>query len=90
MVDTTRSSAGSRPGSVEAGPFRLPAGEPLRLRVFVDKSVVEVFANDGRQAVMRRLYPSRPDSTGVRVFAEGGPVRVTQLRAWELVPSNPF
>lgn len=90
VVDTTRSSAGSGPRSVEAGPFRLPAGEPLRLRVFVDKSVVEVFANDGRQAVMRRLYPSRPDSTGVRVFAEGGPVRVTQLRAWELMPSNPF
>ncbi|MEE8450682.1 MAG: GH32 C-terminal domain-containing protein, partial [Thermoguttaceae bacterium] len=53
-VDTNRSSLTEGPKSVEAGPFELKADEPLRLRVFVDKSVVEVFAN-GRQAVMRRI-----------------------------------
>lgn len=89
-IDTTRASADAGPGSIEAGPFALKAGEPLRLRVFVDKSVVEVFANDGRQAVMRRIYPSRADSTGVRAFSEGGPARVVRLDAWELTPSNPF
>jgi sucrose-6-phosphate hydrolase SacC (GH32 family) len=40
--------------------------------VFVDKSVVEVFANDGRQAVMRRIYPSRADSVGVKPFSKKG------------------
>jgi sucrose-6-phosphate hydrolase SacC (GH32 family) len=89
-IDTTRSGADAGPGSIEAGPFTLKEGELLRLRVFVDQSVVEVFANDGRQAVMRRIYPSRTDSTGVRVFAEGGPARVVRLDAWELMPSNPF
>ncbi len=64
--------------------------EPLELRVFVDKSVVEVFANGGRQAVMRRIYPSRADSLGVRLFARGGPARVATLEAWEMMPSNPF
>jgi sucrose-6-phosphate hydrolase SacC (GH32 family) len=74
-VDTTRSSLTEGPKSIEAGPFELKPGEPLLLRVFVDKSVVEVFAN-GRQAVMRRVYPSRADSVGVALFSKGGPVRV--------------
>jgi beta-fructofuranosidase len=62
----------------------------LKLRVFVDRSVVEVFANGGRQAVTRRIYPSRPDSTGVALFSDGGPTIVRRVRAWDLVPSNPY
>ena len=88
-IDTRRSSMTEGPKSVEAGPFELRPGEPLKLRVFVDKSVVEVLAND-RQAVMRRIYPSRKDSVGVSVFANGGPVRVTRFDAWEMMPSNPY
>ena len=89
-VDITKSSASDGPKSVEAGPFELKVNEPLRLRVFVDKSVVEVLANDGRQAVMRRVYPSRADSVGVRLFSNGGLARVATLDAWEMMPSNPF
>ena len=89
-VDTTKSSATEGPKNVEAGPFELKAGELLKLRVFVDKSVVEVFANDGRQAVMRRIYPSRADSVGVKLFSTGGPASVAALEAWEMAPSNPF
>ncbi|MHB8520592.1 MAG: GH32 C-terminal domain-containing protein [Limisphaerales bacterium] len=88
-VDTTRSSLTDGPKSVEAGPFELKLDEPLKLRVFVDKSVVEVFANS-RQAVMRRIYPSRPDSIGVKLFSEGGAGRVASLEAWEMAPSNPY
>ena len=77
------------PKGIEAGPLALKDGEPLRLRVFVDKSVVEVFAN-GRQAVMRRIYPSREDSVGVKLFATGGAVTVTSLAAWDVMPSNPY
>ena len=69
-MDTSKSSLIEGPKSVEAGPFELNAEEPLKLRVFVDKSIVEVFAN-GRQAVMRRIYPSREDSVGVAVFSDG-------------------
>lgn len=89
-IDTTKSSLTEGPKTVEAGPFELRPGEPLQLRVFVDKSVVEVFANGGRQAVMRRVYPSREDSVGVAVFARGGPVRVAKLEAWQITPSNPY
>ena len=88
-VDTNISSLVEGPKTIEAGPFELKADESLKLRVFVDKSVGEVFAN-GRQAVMRRIYPSREDSLGVTLFSNGGPATVTTLEAWDMMPSNPY
>jgi beta-fructofuranosidase len=88
-IDTRRSSLGQGPRSVEAGPLELKPGELLRLRVFVDKSVVEVFAND-RQAVMRRIYPTRKESLGVALFSRGGSAKVARLQAWDMMPANPY
>ena len=51
----------------EEAPFTLAEGETLDLDVFVDKSVVEVYANE-RQAIVRRVYPSKPE-TAVKVYA---------------------
>ncbi|OZJ06022.1 hypothetical protein BZG36_01108 [Bifiguratus adelaidae] len=44
--------------------------EVLRLHIFVDNSIVEVFAND-RFALTTRVYPSQLNSTGISLFAEG-------------------
>ena len=88
-VDTRRSGPEDTPKAVEAAPLELKPGERLKLRVFVDKSVIEVFAN-GRQAIARRIYPSRPDSIGTSLFADGGDARVHTLGAWHLAPSNPY
>ena len=88
-IDTRLSGPEDTPKTVEAGPFELKDGERLKLRVFVDKSVVEVFANS-RQAVMRRIYPSRPDSVGVSLFSKGGTTQVHKLEAWKISPSNPY
>ena len=88
-IDTRASSVTEGAKGIEAGPLELNEGEPLRLRVFVDKSVVEVFAND-RQAVMRRIYPAGEDSIGVTLFSNGGPVTVPRLDAWDIMPSNPY
>jgi len=57
--------------------------------VFVDRSFVEVFAN-ARQAMVRRIYPSRPDSVRIALFAHDGDVEVPRLQAWEMMPSNPY
>jgi beta-fructofuranosidase len=62
--------------------FALASGEPLRLRVFLDRSVLEVFAN-GRACLTSRIYPSRPDSIGIALFARGQ-ARVTSLDIWEM------
>jgi beta-fructofuranosidase len=60
----------------------LPAGEPLRLQVFVDHSVVEVFAT-GHTCLATRVYPTRPDSLDVELFADG-PAHVSALDVWQL------
>jgi beta-fructofuranosidase len=88
-VDTQNSGPEDTPKAVEAAPFKLKEGERLELRIFVDKSVVEVFAN-GRQAIARRIYPSRADSMGVSLFSTGGTTRVRSLKSWKIMPSNPF
>ena len=88
-VDTRKSGLKEGPKKIEAGPFELKAGETLKLRVFVDKSIVEVFAN-GRQAITRRIYPSRKDSVGVVLFSKGGATKVTAVEAWEMMPSNAY
>ncbi len=69
--------------ALQAAPFSMDAGEPLDLRVFLDKSIIEVYAN-GRQCVTQRIYPSRIDSTGVFMFASGGAVKVNEAEAWDM------
>ena len=69
--------------SPEIGPLYLQAGELLRLRIFLDRSVVEVFAND-RQCLTVRAYPSRPDSHGVSVFARGGDAHLVSFHAYQM------
>jgi DUF1680 family protein/sucrose-6-phosphate hydrolase SacC (GH32 family) len=88
-VDTRKSGPEDTPKTVEAAPFELADGERLKLSIFIDKSVVEVFANS-RQAVMRRIYPSRTDSVGVRLFATGGDAEVHTLEAYKIAPSNSY
>ncbi len=60
MFDSTKSGVDGR-RTVERAPFELRDGEPMKLRVFVDKSIVEIYAND-RQVICRRVYPVRSDS----------------------------
>ena len=88
-ADTRKSGPIDTPKAVEAAPLELEEGERLKLRIFVDKSVVEVFAN-GRQAIARRIYPSRSDSLGVRLFATGGDVKAHTVDAWHISASNPY
>ncbi len=86
--DARRSGTDGR-RRLERAPLRLADGEPLRLRVFVDRTVVEVYAND-RQAICRRVYPSRDDANRVILFAAGGKATFRSVRAWEMAPSNPW
>jgi sucrose-6-phosphate hydrolase SacC (GH32 family) len=77
-----------RVGMTEA-PFSiagLPAGEDVELRIFVDKYLVEVFAND-RQAVVASHY----DYQGKRElagFTVGAPITFKKVEIWKLKPTN--
>ena len=84
-IDNTRSSilpdVRSRPP--ETAPVVMDKNEPLKLRVFIDKSVVEVFVN-GKQCVALRVYPGREDSVGVSLRAQGQEAQLRSLDAWQM------
>ncbi|NQT91793.1 MAG: glycoside hydrolase family 32 protein, partial [Lentisphaerae bacterium] len=84
-IDSSRSS--TLPDAVcrapETAPVLLEDDEPLRLRVFVDRSVVEVFVN-GKQCVAARVYPGREDSVGVSLRAQGRDAQLMSLDAWQM------
>jgi beta-fructofuranosidase len=86
--DASRSSLKYGRLNTEAAPFELRNGEPLTLRIFVDRSVVEVFAND-RQAIGRAIYPTL-GGKGIRIRSENGNVKIISFKAWELAPANPY
>jgi beta-fructofuranosidase len=85
VIDTTYSSelpdVESR--APESAPVYLAPGETLKLRVFVDQSIVEVFVND-RQCLTVRVYPGREDSTGVSLYARGADATLRSLDAWQM------
>lgn len=70
--------------TVEACEAALPLeqDEALRLRIFLDKSVIEIYAND-RLTMTSRIYPSRADAQGLRLVAQGGSATV-QARVWRM------
>jgi len=84
-IDTSRSStlpdARSRPP--ETAQVLIGKDEPLELRVFLDRSVVEVFVN-GKQCVSVRVYPVREDSVGVSLRAQGRDAVLKSLDAWQM------
>lgn len=67
----------------QIAPLILGDEEPLALSIFIDRSVVEVFAN-GKQCVTKRIYPQLADSIGYRVGAMDGTATITRLDAWDM------
>lgn len=69
----------------QVAPMPLKQGEPVRIRVFLDRSIVEVFVNE-RQCLTQRIYPTRKDSLGVKLFTRDGSMTVISLEAWDMMP----
>ncbi len=72
----------------EEAPFELEENENLILDVFVDKSVIEVYANK-KQAICRRVFQSNPlKATGLKLL--GDREKVLKLNAYDIAPTNPY
>lgn len=83
-VDRTRSSRYKGVAcDVRSAPFWLGEGEPLRLRVFFDRSVLEVYAN-GHTCLTSRVYPQGAGGYQPRLFAEEGNARLTRAEGWTI------
>ena len=72
---------------VTAAPLSLAAGEPLRLRVFLDGPLLEVFAN-GRQCLTQVVYPSLGASRLVKLLATASPARLLGGKAHDLAAAR--
>jgi beta-fructofuranosidase len=81
-----RSQSGQDPESKKErfkGKLELAAGEPLSLRIFLDHSMLEVYANN-RCCLTSRIYPSRKDSLGIGLVAQGGTPEFKSLKLWKM------
>jgi beta-fructofuranosidase len=58
-------------------------GETLKLRVFIDRSVVEVFVND-RQYLAMRVYPGMEESVGLSLLSRGQDSELISMDAWQM------
>ncbi|MEM7531282.1 MAG: glycoside hydrolase family 32 protein [Chloroflexota bacterium] len=64
----------------------LPEGEDLELRIFIDKYMVEVFAND-RQAALT-AHMDYQAAQGMRLYTYGDPTTLRQVDIWRMKATN--
>jgi len=63
--------------------LELPGNQKsLKLRIFIDRSVLEVYAN-GRACLTKVIYPGERD-LGLGLFASGGSAKLKSLSIWPL------
>jgi beta-fructofuranosidase len=63
-------------------PFRLKEGEDLTLRIFIDKGMIEVFANDRQAAVAWHDYEL--ENQHIALYANGAEVKVSKVTCWSM------
>jgi len=66
-------------------PLVLHEDEPLKLHLFLDKSVVELFVNGGRIAITR-LIDAPLDDLGIEVVVNEGEATLISLDVWTMRP----
>lgn len=89
--DTCRLEINRHHSSLDDQTLKIPRGgllnlenrEGLYLHIFIDHSVIEIFANN-RQTITCRVYPTHPESTGISIFTEGGSTSIKQIDAWKM------
>lgn len=63
-------------------PFTLQAGEPVELTIFLDKSMIEVFASDRQAAVA--VHKHKNEDQGITLFSNGGETTVLKALSWKM------
>lgn len=84
-IETSRSSIVPeiQPRMPENAPVHLEKQENLKLHIFIDKSLLEVFVND-RQCAVVRVYPGLAESRGIAIGAGSGDAEVIRFDMWEM------
>jgi levanase len=67
---------------LQQAPLALPSGQ-LRLKILIDWSSVEVFAQDGQLLLTDQIFPD-PSSTGLAAYAVGGNAVLRSLTVYRM------
>lgn len=62
-----------------------PVNGKINLHIFFDKSIIEVFANDGEAVMTAQLFPEEKNN-GITLFSKGGAVLFPGIDYWEIKP----
>ncbi len=83
LVDRSKTTLhpGEKCGRVQGGKLEL-LGENLKLHIYLDRSMVEAYAN-GLKSLTTRVYPSRIDALGLEMWGDGEPF-VKSLDIWDM------
>ena len=60
-----------------------PAADKVELHIFLDRTSVEVFGNDGRQVITDTMFPP-PNAKGVTLYVMDGRVWLSSLTVYQL------
>ena len=77
--DTTFNAAFAKLTKYEA-PLDL-LNQKLRLQVFIDHSLVEIFANEGEIVMTTQIFPD-PSNDGIALFSEGAATSFDKMETW--------
>lgn len=75
--------------TAQRAPLVLGKDETLNLRIFIDRCIIEVFANE-RQVVTQVVYPELETSNHVKVFSGDEALKVTHIRSWQMAQTNAY
>ena len=67
-------------------PATIAAGETMKLHLYFDHSVLDLFIND-RWATSVRIFPTSATANGVSVYANGD-TPLQSVRAWTMIPAE--
>ncbi len=88
-IDSSRSTVASdiltRP--TESMQIEVNESELLKLHIFIDKSIIEVFVNN-RECACVRVYPDDPNSKGISVMSKGRDAILKSLDIWDMNKIN--
>lgn len=63
------------------------AGRTVSLRIYVDRSSIELFADDGRSVMTNTIFPTSPYTT-LSLSSTGGKAEIRNLKIYPLTPSK--
>ena len=67
--------------------FKLHSNGNLKINMFVDKSSVEIYFQDGIEVASLKLYPKK-DSFNLSLKSEEGKIKINSLSIWEMNEVN--